>query len=147
MLNTPTTWAILGLLLLALEMLSATLYIMWFGISAIIMAAIVWLFPSLATSEQIVLYAVLSLASIFAWRHFKIADLPDSKVGQSTGEYTGRVGIVLATISPESNGRIQFAQGIMGSRDWAAISDEYIQNGQKAEIVAVVGNRLKVKAI
>ena len=35
----------------------------------------------------------------------------------------------------------------MGSREWAAIADETIAIGQKAEIVAVVGNRLKVRAI
>lgn len=147
MLNTPTIWAILGLLLLGAEMLSATIYLMWFGISALIMAALVWLFPHLTMPMQVILYAVLSFASIFAWRHFKVAELPDSKIGQSTGEYTGRVGTVLASISPEANGRIQFAQGIMGSREWAAIADERIESGQKAEIVAVVGNRLKVRAI
>ena len=147
MLNNPTIWAILGLALLGAEMLSATIYLMWFGISALIMAIIVWLAPNLSMPVQVVVYAVLSFASIFAWKHFKVADLPDSKVGQSTGEYTGKVGVVLLTITPLENGRIQFAQGIMGSREWAAIADETIAIGQKAEIVAVVGNRLKVRAI
>ena len=147
MLNNPTIWAILGLSLLGAEMLSATLYLMWFGFSALVMAVIAWLLPSLNVPTQMIVYAVLSFASIFVWKHFKVADLPDSKIGQSTGEYTGKVGVILVTITPLENGRIQFAQGIMGSREWVAISDETIAAGQQAEIVAVVGNRLKVRTI
>ncbi len=147
MLNNPTIWAILGLALLGAEMLSATLYLMWFGISALVMAIITWLFPSFMVPAQIILYAVLSLASIFIWKHFKIAEMPDLKIGQSTGEYTGQVGIIIATVTPTENGRIQFAQAIMGSREWAAVADHTIEIGAKAEIVEILGNSLRVQAV
>ena len=147
MLSNPTIWAILGLILLGAEMLSATLYLMWFGFSALVMAVLVWLAPGLTVPVQIVIYAVLSLVSIFIWKYFKIAEMPDLKICQSRGEHTGQRGIIIVGVTPTENGRILFAQGIMGSREWAVIADHTIEIGAKAEIVGIVGNSLRVQAV
>ena len=68
-----------------------------------------------------------------------------SRVGQAQGEEIGRTGTVIESCSPTQNGKIRFNQGLMGSREWAAISDEPVDAGNTATVVAVEGNMLRIK--
>lgn len=138
-------WGILGLTLLAAEMLSGTFYMLWFGIAAFIVAALLWLFPAMPLTLQLLLYTFLSLGSLFIWRRHYKKNSADSRVGQSQGDEIGRVGTVVQAVSMAQSGRIQFAQGVMGSREWDAVSDESIEAGSQAIIVAIEGNSLRVK--
>ena len=54
---------------------------------------------------------------------------------------------MIETCSPTQNGKIQFTQGLMGSREWPAIANENIEAGSSAAVVAVEGNTLRVKII
>jgi membrane protein implicated in regulation of membrane protease activity len=138
-------WGILGLVLLGIEMMTGTLFILWFGISALILSALVWLMPDIGVSMQLFLYAILSLGSLFVWRHFYAQTDDDSRVGQSQGQEIGVVGTIINVVSPQKNGKIEFSQGVMGSRKWVATSDEALAVGQQAEIIAIEGNTLRVK--
>lgn len=138
-------WGILGLILIAIEMASGTFYILWFGISALCMSVALFLFPGMSAVMQFFLFAALSLSSVVIWKlHYKKAG-PDLRVGQSQGDELGRTGTIIEAVSPRRNGRIQFTQGVMGSREWAAISDEELEAGADAMIVGVEGNALRVK--
>ena len=145
MLQPVWMWGILGLMLLAAEILSGTFYILWFGIAALIITGLLWLFPAMPLALQLFLYTLVSLGSLFVWRRYYKKNSSDSRVGQSQGEEIGRVGIVIEAISTAQNGRIQFAQGVMGSREWDAVSDETIEAGSQATIVAIEGNSLRVR--
>ena len=69
-----------------------------------------------------------------------------SRIGQSQGQEIGRLGKVIEACGPSQTGRIQFAQGLMGAREWTAVSDETIEAGAEANVVAVEGNALRIKA-
>lgn len=139
-------WSTLGLVLLGAEMLTGTLYILWFGIAALLIGLLLWLYPETPFSLQLLLFSVLSLGSLAVWRTYYRKHSTDLRIGQSRGDEIGRTGIIIAPVSPEQGGRIQFAQGLMGSREWIAIADESIAAGIHAEVVAVEGNSLRVKA-
>lgn len=137
-------WGVLGLVLLAAEMATGTMYLLWLGISALCLAVTVWLFPNLSIAWQFMLFAILALISLGIWRlHYKKTAI-HYRVGQSQGEEIGRVGIIAKTCGPKQNGKIRFTQGVMGSKEWTAIADETIETGQEAKIVAVIGNAVKV---
>lgn len=140
------TWSILGLLLLGAEMLTGTLYVLWFGIAALLIGLLLWLYPETPFALQLLLFSVLSLGSLALWLLYFRDHTSDLKIGQSRGDEIGRTGIIIEQASPERSGRIQFAQGLMGSREWIAIADETIAAGSHAEVVAVEGNSLRVKA-
>lgn len=144
MLEALWIWGILGLALIALEMLTGTLYILWFGIAAFALSLLTYTFPSLAPGWQMLIFAVLSLTSLFVWKHFYQRVRDDSNIGQSRGEEIGRIGIITAAVSAHQNGSIEFAQGVLGSRQWVAIANEAIETGAEAVVVAVEGNRLRV---
>jgi membrane protein implicated in regulation of membrane protease activity len=138
-------WAILGLILLGAEMASATFYLFWFGVAALVIAFSVWLIPSMSIKVQVFLFAVASLALILTWRQFFKKNAGDLRVGQSQGDEIGRVGTITEAVTPKQNGTIQFPQGVMGSREWVAIADENLEVGIDAAIIAIEGNALRVK--
>ena len=147
MIDAMWIWGAIGLILLALEMASGTFYILWFGVSALSVAIAVWLFPTLPTALQFVMFAALSISTLAIWRlNYQKTDT-NHRVGQAQGEEIGRTGTVIEACSPNQNGKIRFTQGLMGSREWPAISDESIEVGSAAAVIAVEGNTLRIKII
>jgi membrane protein implicated in regulation of membrane protease activity len=144
MLEPVWMWGILGLVLLAIEMATGTFYILWFGVSALCMCVAVWLFPIMPAAMQVFMFAALSIGSLAIWKLNYKSKL-NLRVGQSQGEEIGRIGTIILPVSAKQNGRIQFPQGVMGSREWAAIADENIEVGADAVIISAEGNALRVK--
>jgi membrane protein implicated in regulation of membrane protease activity len=138
-------WGVLGVVLLAVEiMVAGTLYALWFSIAAFCVAGLLWLFPATSYAIQFLVFAVLSLSALAIWRRFYKKTETHYRVGQAQGEEIGRVGEVIAATGPAQSGSIRFAQGLMGSREWVALSDEPIAVGSHASVVAVEGNTLRV---
>ncbi len=138
-------WGILGLILLAAEMATGTLYILWFGIAALCMSAALALFPLMALPLQLLLFAVLALGSLAIWKFNDRKNASDLRIGQSQSDEIGRTGTISQGVSPAHNGSIRFAQGLMGSREWTAISDEEIAVGEDAVVTGIEGNSLRVR--
>lgn len=145
MLQPLWAWAILGLVLLSVEMLSGTFYILWFGIAALCVAALLALFPQTSFAVQLLAFSVLSLGSLALWRRKYRGRTRGSRIGQAQDDSIGRIGTLLESASREQNGRIQFTVPLMGSREWIAIADETIAAGEQAEVIAVEGNYLRVR--
>jgi membrane protein implicated in regulation of membrane protease activity len=147
MLDAMWIWGAIGLILLAAEMATGTIYLLWFGISALSVAIAVWMFPNLALALQFVMFAALSISSLAIWKlNYKKTET-HSRVGQAQGEEIGRVGEVTKACGPNQTGTIMFTQGLMGSREWPAIANENIEAGTNAAVVAVEGNTLRIKII
>jgi membrane protein implicated in regulation of membrane protease activity len=140
-------WAGLGLILLAAEMASGTLFIFCFGIAALCLAFATWLFPDIAFAIQLVMYAILSLGALYVWRKREKKTATHSRAGQSQGEEIGRTGVLVSACTATQNGVIRFTQGLMGSREWTAVANENIDVGVEAKVVAVEGNTLRVEKV
>ena len=138
-------WGILGLVLLAIEMVTGTFYIFWFGIAALCLSLTLWVFPAIAASMQLFMFAALSLGALAIWKLNYKKTASDLRVGQSQSDEIGRIGTITDPVSPKQNGRIRFAQGVMGSREWAAIADESLEPGAEAMIISIEGNALRVR--
>lgn len=138
-------WGILGLILLAVEMATGTFYILWFGVAALCMTVVLTLFPAMPIALQLFMFALLSLGSLVIWKLTYKKTASHLRTGQSQGDEIGRVGTITETVSARQNGRIIFAQGVMGSREWVAIADEEIETGVDAIITSVEGNALRVR--
>lgn len=140
-------WAILGVVLLSIEMAVGTFDIFWFGLAALCVAIAMWLFPGMAAAAQFTIFAALSFISLALWRSHYKKNEKHHRVGQSQGQEIGRLGTMLTACGPTQRGKIQFTQGLMGDREWTAVSDVDIDKGAQAEVVAVEGNALRVKPI
>ncbi|MES2547913.1 MAG: NfeD family protein [Pseudomonadota bacterium] len=147
MIDAMWMWGVLGLVLLAVEMATGTVYVLWFGISALCVAIATWVFPGMPVAIQFAIFAALSIGSLAIWKlNYKKTET-HSRVGQAQGEEIGRVGTVILACSANQSGRIQFTQGLMGSREWTAVANETITEGTQARVVAVEGNALRIQAI
>ena len=147
MIDAMWMWGVLGLVLLAIEMGTGTIYILWFGIAALCLAIATWVFTTIPVAIQFAIFAALSIGSLAIWNLNYKKNETHSRVGQAQGEEIGRVGTLIEACSPSQNGKIQFTQGLMGSREWPAISNETILKGTQARVVAVEGNALRVQRI
>jgi hypothetical protein len=144
MIEAMWVWGALGLILLAVEMATGTFYVLWFGVAALCVSVATWVFPELSHAMQFTIFAVLSLGSLAIWRRYYKKTEIHYRVGQAQGEEIGRIGTVIKATSATQNGTIRFAQGLMGSREWIALSDEPIEAGSNASVVAVEGNTLRI---
>lgn len=136
-------WCGLGLGLLCAEMLLGTVYLLWLGIAALVMAALCAVWMEMPLALQALNYAVLAAAALAVMRNIEKRK-PALRVGQAQGEEIGREGQVIVAISPAQPGKIRFSQGVMGSREWVAYADVAIGEQQMARVVAVEGNALRV---
>lgn len=138
-------WAILGLVLLSIELLSGTFYVLWFAISALCVALMLAIYPDAPFSLQLLLFSLLSLATLALWRRRYRTQGPAPVIGQSRDDTIGKVGVISAAVSPQQTGEIRFTVPVMSSRVWTAIADEAIAVGDEAEVIAIEGNFLRVQ--
>ena len=117
------------------------------GISALSVAIAMRIFPNIPQAMQFAMFAALSISSLAIWKLNYKKHETHSRVGQAQGEEIGRIGTVIETCSVNQNGKIRFTQGLMGAREWAAVSNETIAEGVEARVVAVEGNQLRIQAI
>jgi len=82
-------WIVLGFILLILEMLAPGAILMWFGGGAILVGGIVFLFPEIIWEWQVFIFAVVSFASIFAWKKLR-KDSPNDNTEAGTLNQRGK---------------------------------------------------------
>src|SRR5438045_3029356 len=85
-------WFGVGLLLVMLEMAAPGVFLLWIGIAALLMGFVMLLFPALGALTQSLVFALLAVASIQAYRklvkpHERKSDQPllNQRVAQMVG--------------------------------------------------------------
>ncbi|MTI00102.1 NfeD family protein [Roseibium sp. RKSG952] len=97
----PWSWWILGLLLLALEVLAPGTIFLWFGISAILVGAVA-LFVDLSWQTEVIIFLVLAITSLIVGRRWvrKAAKKGgDPALNRRGSRYVGREFVLAAPIS------------------------------------------------
>ena len=63
----PWHWFVLGILLILSELILPAFAAIWFGIAAVVVSILYWLFPSMSFTIQIVCWIVLSIGCTVVW--------------------------------------------------------------------------------
>ena len=138
-------WLVLGMVLIGIEMLTPTFFLMWFGLGAFLMGALVAVL-SLGFAAQLMGWAVASLAMTGVWlKYFRNPDRTRS--GQAKEGVLGVSGLVTRAIPDMGQGEMLFQRPVLGADRWPVVSDTPIPAGDKARIVDVLGQTLKVEKI
>jgi inner membrane protein len=135
-------WVVLGLILIGVEMLVPTFYLVWFGLGALMVGLGTAIFP-LGFAAQIGLWTVASVAMVLLWfRYLK----PKTKTvaGTSDVRMIGEIGLMVREVGPFERGELRFQRPLAGSETWPCIADETIAVGTRVRVVAHEGNILKV---
>jgi membrane protein implicated in regulation of membrane protease activity len=138
-------WVVLGLVLMAAEMLTPTFFLMWFGLGALLTGIVVAMLP-LGFAGQILLFVLASTLMTASWlKFFKNPNRTSS--GQSKEGVLGVTGLVTRAIPEMGSGELLFQRPVLGSDRWPAVSDQPIASGEKAKIIDVLGQTLKVEKV
>ena len=87
-------WWILAIALLIFEIATPGFFLLWIGIAAGLVGALLWFMPGLGWEYQILIFAVLSVTSVVLWRMYQKAHptTSDQPALNRRGEqYIGRV--------------------------------------------------------
>lgn len=87
-------WWILAGMLLILELTSPIFFFLWLGFSAAAVGFLLLVFPNLPVEVQLVLFGILSVVAVLAWRKYREARPPTSDqplLNQRGQQYAGRV--------------------------------------------------------
>ncbi|WP_291968434.1 NfeD family protein [Candidatus Symbiopectobacterium sp.] len=137
-------WLSLGGLLLAAEMLGASGYLLWSGVSAVIIGLLTWVLP-LPWAWQGTLFAVLTIIIALLWlywlrsrsRRIAGATLLNQRSRQLIGV---RATVTKAVVDGIGRARI-------GDSTWRIKTDEALRVGTTVEVIAVDGITLHVRAL
>jgi len=87
-------WMLLGVVLMAIEAISPGFFFLWMGVAALLVGLVLTVLPGMDWAWQIMLFAVLSVGSIVAWR-LRLRQHPtqtaDPLLNRRGHQYVGRV--------------------------------------------------------
>lgn len=136
-------WAIVGIGLMLCEFIMPGLILFFFGIGALITALVAWLVP-LGIMEQLIIFGVSSLVSLFALRRLikpifmgKETDISEEPFSEGMA---GQEAEVSEAISPEAAGKV-----MLNGTAWKAESDEMLAVGDNVVITGQKSLTLIVK--
>ena len=137
-------WLALFVAMLAVEALGPALVSVWFAFGALV-ALIVSFIPGVAWWVEVVIFVVISLATLLALRPVMRRYFKRNNYNTNIDSFTGKRGYVIEDIEYLKPGAVK-----IGDVSWTAIP---VEKGQKIleneviEVVAVNGNKLIVKKV
>lgn len=128
-------WLLIGIVLIFIEILSMSFFIVFFGFGAL-SVAISLLFHTLSWPQQIILFTLLSLLYFVVGKNLfkgrgKESDLDKDLIGQTV--------LVEKEIHPNEPGKVLLRDTL-----WQASSKVHLQKGQRARIISISNITLEV---
>ncbi|AYZ31851.1 NfeD family protein [Serratia sp. FDAARGOS_506] len=139
-------WLSLGGVLLAAEMLGAGGYLLWSGVAALLVGALIWLLPPLSWEWQGVIFAVLTVVVAYLWWYWLRRRPTAASGGSPVLNQRNRqlIGTRATLTEPMHNGMGRIN---IGDSSWRAQAAEDLPAGTEVEVVAVEGVTLVIRAI
>lgn len=143
----PWHWFVLGFLLIISELILPAFAALWFGIGAIMVGILYFLFPMLSTTTQLVTWIIFSILCTIAWFKFiKPLSKDKTKAGLSREATVGQVGMVIQTNLELGQIKVRFPIPVLGNAEWICRSRSDVQVGDRVRVIDIMGNDLIVQA-
>lgn len=139
-------WLSLGGVLLAAEMLGAGGYLLWSGVAALLVGALIWLLPPFSWAWQGMIFAVLTVVVAYLWWYWLRRRPAAASGGSPVLNQRNRqlIGTRATLAEPMHNGMGRIN---IGDSSWRAQATEDLPAGTEVEVVAVEGVTLVIRAI
>lgn len=134
-------WWVFGIGLVILELFVPGAFFMWLGIAASIVGVVLWLIPDMTWQTQWMVFAVLSVLSIVAWRQFASKNPVESDhptLNRRGEQYVGRI-FTLSEPVNDGVGKIKVDDSM-----WKIAGDD-CPAGSKVKVIEADGALLKVE--
>ncbi len=108
-------WWLFAVLLFIIEMMVPATFFLWMGVSAVAVGILSFFVPDLRSSTELIIFAVLSVISVIAWRFYQAKN--PSKTDHPTLNRRGEqyIGRVVTLTKPIGDG---FGKEKVGSTLW-----------------------------
>lgn len=138
-------WIVLGLVLVAAEMVLPTNVLLWFGIAGVVTGLVVAI-ADVGAAWQLVVFATLAFVSYFPVRWVAKRVRAGDRPGDDTLNRRGRsaIGHHVTVIEAIENG---YGAVKFGDSRWRASCGQDLPEGSKAEVVGVDGTTLQVEPL
>ena len=141
----PWHWFVLGILLILSELLLPAFAALWFGIAAIVVSLLFWLFPSMSFPAQMVSWIVLSIAcTVFWFKYIKPLSIDRTKAGLSREATIGQTGMVILNLEHDMV-KVRFQMPLLGSDEWDCRTTAPVNIGDRVRVTDILGNQLVVQ--
>lgn len=138
-------WWILALVLIAIEVVAPGYFMLWIGIAAAIIGALLWLLPGLSLLAQAIVFALLAFASCAIYGFWLRPRLrrrePSAERLNRRGEQMIGQRYVLAEAIVNGRGKARVGDG-----QWL-VSGPDLPAGRTVEVTGVDGTTLTVRAV
>lgn len=139
----PWHWWIFALILLILEALVSGFFLLWLCVAAAVTGLVLLWRPDMAWQFQLMVFAVLSVASIVSFRFVarkRPVETDQPALNRRGQQYVGRTFTLSAPIV-DGVGEMRVDDTV-----WRVVGDD-IGTGAKVRVDAVEGNALRVSAL
>jgi inner membrane protein len=141
----PWHWFVLGIVLILSELILPAFAALWFGVGAVVVAILYWLFP-MSLTMQLTLWVIISIACTVAWFKFiKPLSTDKTKAGLSREATIGQVGMVIQTNLEHDQIKVRFPMPVLGSDEWNCRTQSIVQVGDRVRVIDILGNDLVVQ--
>jgi len=138
-------WIVLGVALMAIEMILPSFVALWFGAAAVVVGVLLLLIPSLSVAMQVLLWVAFSI--LFTWMWFRFMQplaVDKTKAGLSREAIFGEIGQVLSAPTDDRRGVLRFSVPILGADEWPFICSDEVDAGDRVRVSDISGNDLIV---
>ena len=137
-------WAVGGIVLILAELALPAFVLIWFGLGALVMTAVLLVAPALGITAQLAIWLLVSLALTGFWFKVFKPSQHKTRVGMSESEVVGEIGVLTHDVAPFARGEVRFQKPLVGADVWPCIADEEIKAGERVKVLEVEGSLLKV---
>ncbi len=135
-------WLILSLVLLIGEVFIPGVFLLWWGLSGLMMSLVAWLFPSISTNILVISYGILAvILTVCWWKYQHNQDKQDDNQNTLNQRNIAMIGVVgkVEEVQSANIGRARF-----GDTTWR-ISGNDLQLGDNVKVIEVQGITLFVE--
>jgi len=137
-------WIVGGIVLILLELVIPSFFVIWFGLGALFVGLLLLVAPGFPLAGQILLWAIASAAMTVLWFRVFSRIRNKTRIGTAAGDIIGEIGLLVADTAPFQRGKVRFQRPVLGAEEWPCTSDAEIAIGTRVKLVSVEGSFLKV---
>lgn len=141
-------WIIVGFCLVGLELVIPSFTIIWFGMGALVVGVLSFLWPGLPLAGQVALWSVASICFTVMWFRYLKPKGDRTHAGMSKEGIVGETGIIIrGTEDSYGRGIVKFRISVLGADEWSCFSTITLHIGDRVRVVDIEGQILKVEII
>lgn len=136
-------WWVLALVFLVIEMLVSGFFFLWMAAAGLVTGCLVWIAPSIGMEIQVLLFSVLSIAAIIAWKLVvgkQVIKSDRPLLNKRGSQYVGRVFDLYEAIE-NGQGKIKVDDSI-----WKVHGEDCDINS-KVKVIAIRGTVFDVQRV